>query len=275
MGRGFRRVVTAQDAAKSSHVLRDSPVPATDVRSVLWFTQRTADALRDPPAHELGRLPLSPPAGATTFQIITVPPEPPDLTWQELDAFYAAAFAGSEAVRGDTRRHPGMHRTATIDYIIVLQGELTLILSQEEVTLRPFDTIVQRGTEHAWSNRGTVPAIFAAVTIDLSAAGLSCPEVPQKLELAALYGLTPAETEVALALAGGTSLARIAETRHVTLNTVRTHAARLREKLCVRSQAEIVRKVLLHLGTVAGQDAPQGADAPAGRQPKGTRRHRT
>lgn len=264
MGRGFRRVVTTQDAAKSSHVLRDSLVPATDVRSVHWFTQRTADALRDPPAYELGRLPLSPPAGATTFQIITVPPESPGLSWEELDAFYAAAFAGSEVVRGDTRRHPGMHRTATIDYIIVLQGELTLILSQEEVTLRPFDTVVQRGTEHAWSNRGAVPAVFAAVTIDLSAAGLSSPEVPQKLELAALYGLTPAETEVALALAGGTSLAGIAESRHVSLNTVRTHAARLREKLGVRSQAEIVRKVLLHLGTVADSKPHSPARNPAG-----------
>lgn len=266
MGRGFRRVVTAQDAAKSSFVLRDSLVPMADVRSVQWFTQRTADALRDPPAYELGRLPLSPPAGATTFQIIAVPPETLDLAWEELDAFYAAAFAGSEVVRGDTHRHPGMHRTATIDYIVVLQGELTMILSKEEVTLRPFDTVVQRGTEHAWSNRGSVPAVFAAVTIDLSAAGLSSPEMPQKLELAALYGLTPAETEVALALAGGASHAAIAKSRNVSVNTVRTHAARLREKLGVRSQAEIVRKILLHLGLVAD------ADAPAPRRRKGTRK---
>lgn len=252
MTRSFRRVVTARDAGEHSFVLRDAAVQATDVRAVLWFTQRTADALRDPAAHELTRLPLSPPAGATTFQIITVPPERADLTWEELDAFYAAAFSGSDAVRGHTRRHPGMHRTATIDYIVVLQGELTMILSNEEVTLRPFDTVVQRGSEHAWANRGVEPAIFAAVTIDLSAAGLSSPERPQKLELAALYGLTPAETEVALALAGGARLAAIAESRGVSRNTVRTHAARLRDKLGVSSQAEIVRTVLLHLGVIAG-----------------------
>ena len=80
--------------------------------------------------------------------------------------------------------------------------------------------------------------------------------MPQKLELAALYGLTPAETEVALALAGGMSLAGIAQSRNVSVNTIRTHAARLREKLGVRSQAEIVRKILLHLGSVAGGETP-------------------
>jgi len=250
MGREFRRVVTGENHRRQSSIVKDSRLPASGVRSIHWFTQRTAEALRDPPDMQLRQLPMNPPSGSTTFQIITVPPEPPGVPLEALEAYYAAVFSGSEAVRGDTKRHPGMHRTATIDYITVLEGELTLILSEEEVVLRPFDTVVQRGTEHAWTNRGEVPAVFSVVTIDLANAGLVPADQRHALELAALFGLTPAETEVALAMAGGQRLRGIATGRGVSLNTVRTLAARLRSKLGVTTQAEIVRTVVMHLGAV-------------------------
>jgi DNA-binding CsgD family transcriptional regulator len=246
--RGFRRVVTAADESGQSYILRDSQVSLTDFRAVHWFTRRTADALRDPPSREISRLPLAPPRGATTFQFIIVPPESPAVSWEELNAFYAVAFDGTDTVRMDIKRHPGMHRTNTIDYITVLQGELTMVLSREDVTLRPFDTVIQRGTAHAWANRGPSPAMFAAITIDIAVAGVGQPAESGKLEFAALYGLTPSELEVALALAGGSSLREIADARKVSINTVRTHAARLRDKMGAHSQADIVRATLLHLG---------------------------
>lgn len=251
----FRRVVTTEDAAGDSRVLRDAGVNPTDYRIVQWFTQRTTDALRDPPSREFAGLPLAPPVGATTFQFIMVPPDSPEVTWEELDAFYGLAFAGTETVRGDTRRHPGMHRTATIDYIVVLQGELTMLLSHDEVVLRPFDTVIQRGTEHAWCNRGVEPALFAAVTIDLSVAGVSAPGVSSRMEFAALYGLTPSEVEVAIALASGSSLKEIATRRRVSINTVRTHLSRLRSKLGVRSQAEVLRVTMRHLGIIVEEES--------------------
>jgi DNA-binding CsgD family transcriptional regulator/quercetin dioxygenase-like cupin family protein len=250
-----RRVVTGEDESGASFVLRDTTVPFTDVRSVHWFTERTADALRDPTAQALNRMPMTPPGGATTFQIIEVPPERPEVSREVLEKFYAGVFSGSEVARGDTGRHPGMHRTSTIDYIVVLEGELTLILGRDETVLRPFDTVVQRSTEHAWTNRGAVPAVFAAVTVDLAIAGTVRPESRGLLEIAALYGLTPAETEVALALAQGARLRDIARNRSVSLNTVRTHAARLRSKLGVASQAEIARIMFLHLGVFANGSA--------------------
>lgn len=254
MGFRFRRVVTTTDAGGASHVLRDATVDPTDYRIVQWFTQRTTDALRDPPSREFSGLPLNPPVGATTFQFIMVPPDSPEVSWEELDAFYGVAFAGTDTVRGNTRRHPGMHRTATIDYIIVLQGELTMLLSQEEVVLLPFDTVIQRGTEHAWCNRGSVPALFAAVTIDLSVAGVSAPGTSSRLEFAAMYGLTPSEVEVAIALASGSSLKTIAAQRRVSINTVRTHLSHLRSKLGVRSQAEVLRITMRHLGFIVEQE---------------------
>jgi naringenin degradation protein FdeH len=59
-----------------------------------------------------------------------------------------------------------MHTTKTIDYVILLSGRVTLLLDKGEVDLKPFDVVVQRGTNHGWVNRGTEPALFAAVLID-------------------------------------------------------------------------------------------------------------
>ncbi|MFC4726230.1 LuxR C-terminal-related transcriptional regulator [Glycocaulis abyssi] len=248
--RKFRRIVTAADEHGKSRVLRDSHILPSDFRAVHWFTRRNADALRDPPHQEIAGLPLAPPRGATTFQFIIVPPDRPHVTREQLDAYYATVFDGTDTVRVDTHRHPGMHRTDTIDYITVLQGELTLILSDDEVVLKPFDTVIQRHTAHAWANRGDMTAVFVAMTVDLALAGTGQAGEADRLEFAALYGLTPSELAVALALTGGASLQDIAAERGVTINTVRTHAARLREKLGVHSQADIVRTTLVFLGAV-------------------------
>lgn len=253
--RRFRRVVTAADENGRSYVLRDSHITPTDFRAVHWFTRRNADALRDPPHQEIARLPLAPPKGTTTFQFIIVPPDRPHVTRDQLDAYYATVFEGTDTVRVDTGHHPGMHRTGTIDYITVLQGELTLILSDDEVVLKPFDTVIQRHTAHAWANRGDTAAVFVAMTVDLALAGTGQPGEADRLEFAALYGLTPSELAVALALTGGASLQEIASERGVTINTVRTHTARLREKLGVHSQADIVRTTLLFLGAAGGNAA--------------------
>ncbi len=57
----------------------------------------------------------------------------------------------------DTSKHPAMHRSNTTDYIILLSGEITLILDKEERILKPFDCVIQRGTNHAWANRERSP----------------------------------------------------------------------------------------------------------------------
>ena len=59
-----------------------------------------------------------------------------------------------------------MHKTETVDYIILLKGDVTLVLDEEDVDLKPFDVVVQRGTNHAWVNNGKEPALLIAVLID-------------------------------------------------------------------------------------------------------------
>ena len=73
---------------------------------------------------------------------------------------------GAAHHRVDTKKHPAMHKTETIDYIILLQGDVTLILDEEEIDLKPFDVVVQRGTNHAWVNNGDKPALLIAILID-------------------------------------------------------------------------------------------------------------
>jgi len=74
-------------------------------------------------------------------------------------------LGGGGAIKASSAR-PDMHATRTLDYAVVLSGEVTLILDEGEVTLKPFDTVVQRGTSHTWENRGTEPALIAFVLLD-------------------------------------------------------------------------------------------------------------
>jgi uncharacterized cupin superfamily protein len=70
------------------------------------------------------------------------------------------------SMAGRGGRHPLMHRTQTIDYAVVLEGELTLILDEEDVTLKAGDVVIQRGTSHAWSNRSDKKCRILYVLID-------------------------------------------------------------------------------------------------------------
>lgn len=71
----------------------------------------------------------------------------------------------AEHVQPDTQRNPGMHKNATTDYIILLQGAITLVLDDDEVDMKPFDVVIQRGTNHSWVNRGEVDALLMAVLV--------------------------------------------------------------------------------------------------------------
>ena len=75
---------------------------------------------------------------------------------------------GAAHHRVDTSRNAAMHETDTIDYIILLKGDVTLILDEEEVQLKPHDVVVQRATNHAWVNNGSELALLIAVLIDSS-----------------------------------------------------------------------------------------------------------
>lgn len=111
---------------------------------------------------------LSPPDGGTKFRYFQINPLPEGVPEEILQELAADAFEkiGAGHHRVDTKKHPAMHKTETIDYIILLKGDVTLILDNEEVDLKPFDVVVQRGTNHAWLNNGDEPALLIAVLID-------------------------------------------------------------------------------------------------------------
>jgi len=87
---------------------------------------------------------------------------------EELEKMYSAVFASINAAhtRVDTKRHPAMHKTRSLDYGIVLSGRVKLLMDEGEVELKPFDVVVQRGTNHGWSNPGAEPALMAFILID-------------------------------------------------------------------------------------------------------------
>ena len=85
---------------------------------------------------------------------------------ERLAAMSEQERAAAIARRPDTSRHPGMHKTRTVDYIILLKGEVTMLVDKGEVHLKPFDVVIQRGTNHAWVNRGGETAVLVAVMVE-------------------------------------------------------------------------------------------------------------
>ena len=117
---------------------------------------------------------LEPDPNGTVFRFFEVKPErelgtPEDRERAAQERLAAMNEKQREAAisrKPDTTRHPGMHKTKTVDYIILLKGEVTMLVDEGEVDLKPFDSVVQRGTNHAWSNRGTESCFIAFVLID-------------------------------------------------------------------------------------------------------------
>lgn len=172
--RPVRRIVTGVDSQGRSCIVDDGESPATRTvaerpgyRSAnIWRTvgNPTPIAAPDSVVEQRG---VAPPPGGTVLRVIDIPPESPDpeLRRRQIAATFAALF-GDARRDGDTAIHPGMHATDTVDYAIVIEGELTAILETEQTVLRPGDILVQRGTEHAWANRSGATVRVAFILID-------------------------------------------------------------------------------------------------------------
>lgn len=168
-----RRIVTGVDANGKSYVAIDGPAGAiiesegTGLAEI-WITDE-APADNFAPGDAAKRpITLEPPANGSLFRFFQLAPEDKALSAKELEELAAARFAamGAAHCRVDTSRHPSMHTTRTVDYIILLSGKVTLLLDKGEVDLKPFDVVVQRGTNHGWINRGAEPALLAAILVD-------------------------------------------------------------------------------------------------------------
>jgi mannose-6-phosphate isomerase-like protein (cupin superfamily) len=178
MQTGFRRVVTGHDDTGNAIVVSDTPPPLEQLVGgpggptfiEIWNTRQTP-ALIDRQAEEPteAALVLAPPKGGTRLRVIEFPPEG-DAVRNLTESQAAEKFSemgGAEAARSQAGApHPLMHRTQTVDYGIVLEGEITLVLDKGETTIRAGDIVIQRGTNHAWANRSGKNCRMAFVLID-------------------------------------------------------------------------------------------------------------
>jgi hypothetical protein len=144
----FRRIVTGQDAEGKSMVAIDGP--ATPF-GAYWQTEGAPADNSTPGDAAQSVHTLEPPSSGSIFRYAVIPPEDPSVSHEEREAAIAKTFAqmGAEHCHPDTSRDPGMHKTRMVDYVFLLAGELTLVLDRGEVKLKPFDVVVQRGTNHA------------------------------------------------------------------------------------------------------------------------------
>jgi len=178
MARAFRRIITGHDAAGRAVIQSDAPPERVQVLAgdgptfyEVWNTRQTPvliDRASGEPRED--HLTLAPPAGGTRIRVLDIPPE--TAAMQAIDAEKARAHfaeigaAGASTHAGATSRHPYMHRTESVDYGIVLEGEITLILDIGETVVRAGDIVIQRGTNHGWANRSGKNCRIAFILID-------------------------------------------------------------------------------------------------------------
>ena len=174
--KAVRRIVVV-DVNDRSKVISDGPTP--DVRSDparqgfashrLWVTDRTPIPLRG--VREPSRAPhtLEPPPGGSVCRVVTFPPDASfagEIGRREVEAYFAAMGSPAASTYSAKAPHPYMQKTRTLDFCLVLEGEITLVLDTQEVQLKAGDTVVQRGTNHAWSNRSDKPCVVAISSHD-------------------------------------------------------------------------------------------------------------
>jgi quercetin dioxygenase-like cupin family protein len=174
----IHRVVTGHDADDKAVVAQQGPLPTVvEVAAVpgtvfheVWSTAGApAPVGRAGGDPTLGPLVLPPPRHGTRIRFVDIPPETP-ASLAAMAAQAKRAFAEIGDAQASTTAagapHPLMHRTETVDYGVVIEGEITLVLDDSEVALRPGSVVVQRGTNHAWANRSGRPARMLFVLVD-------------------------------------------------------------------------------------------------------------
>jgi quercetin dioxygenase-like cupin family protein len=172
-------VITGHDAQGKAIVVSDGPATAVRTNPLRPGWQST-EVWRTTESPARIRLSLEPDPTAGSHRIMPDPQgtivrvahfEPDSQALRSIDPdtsrkIFSAMGNSQASTYGAGGRHPLMHRTQSVDYAIVLSGELYLVLDDEDVRLTAGDVVVQRGTNHAWSNRSTERASIAFILID-------------------------------------------------------------------------------------------------------------
>ncbi len=170
----IRRVVTGKDATGKAITMIDAPAGSVHHReelgvtnTLLWVTDSVPGDLASKEDTANRKVGIVPPPGGTIFRVIDFAPG------KEVKADYETRLRilqgiglAPEGASRNKPRDPGMHRTRTIDYALVLSGEIDMLLDDSEVHLKAGDVLIQRGTNHAWVNRGDAPCRVAFILLD-------------------------------------------------------------------------------------------------------------
>jgi mannose-6-phosphate isomerase-like protein (cupin superfamily) len=160
-----RRVVTGHRGGRGI-VLFDGPAPNRKLRAasglvstLLWVTDESPADISgsaDRAEREIG---VPPPPRGSLFRMVEIPPGGKAMSREAV--LKEMGLAGQSA-----SAHPGMHKTRSVDYAVVIEGEIDMVLDEGEVHLAAGDVLVQQGTNHAWVNRGERPCRIAFVLLD-------------------------------------------------------------------------------------------------------------
>lgn len=174
----IRRIVTGHDETGKAVVISNGEPPVVTrppsqeglAFHEIWNTSSMpADITATEDEPTLGYTDTAPPKNGSIIRIVDMPPEGPDgpqFDKETARELFAKVGLAENADHMKPGRHPLMHRTATIDYGIVLSGETYLLLDDEEVHLKQGDIVVQRGTIHAWNNRSDKICRMAFILVD-------------------------------------------------------------------------------------------------------------
>jgi mannose-6-phosphate isomerase-like protein (cupin superfamily) len=173
----IRRVVTAHDGNGRAVISSDALLPTVveldaipgTIFHEVWSTEASPAPVGNGPDPSLGPVKLPPPRGGTRVRFVDIPPDTEDFlkrgAQQMRAAFTEIGEANASTVTADSP-HPLMHRTESIDYGVVISGEMTLVLDRGETLLREGDVVIQRGTNHAWANRSGKPCRMLFILVD-------------------------------------------------------------------------------------------------------------
>jgi mannose-6-phosphate isomerase-like protein (cupin superfamily) len=173
----IHRVVTGHDAGGKAIITSEGALPTVielaaipgTVFHEVWSTAATPANIDNGADPSTGPLVLPPPKHGTRIRFVDIPPDTEEYLAHGAsrmhDAFSEIGHAAASTVKANSP-HPLMHRTESVDYGIVIAGEMTLVLDDSEVQVKPGSVVIQRGTNHAWANRSKAPCRMLFVLID-------------------------------------------------------------------------------------------------------------
>lgn len=173
--RAIRRVVTGHNSVGKSVLVEDRncpfifampSVPGLVVTDLWRSFECPADNLSTAAVGAVGRTTLPPPPHGSVFRVVQFPPDKDYMDRWDAHAQFAAMGHQTDGTEIAQGRTVGMHKTDSLDYAIVLSGEIWAVMDEGETLLKPGDVLVQRGTNHGWSVRSDEPALVAFILLD-------------------------------------------------------------------------------------------------------------